>query len=142
MDKPQIVIDTSVLIAAIRSQQGAAYKLISLIDSPKFEINISVPLIFEYEDTAHRRSGETKLSAREISDLLDYICAVAQQHAVFYLWRPFLPDPKDDMVLELAVAAQCNYIVTYNSSDFHGTEQFDIQVVTPKEFLQRIGALT
>jgi putative PIN family toxin of toxin-antitoxin system len=141
MDKPPIVIDTSVWIAALRSRQGAAFKLISLIGSPKFSIHISVPLILEYEDAAHRRSGETKLSAREIADLLDYVCAVAEHHAIFYLWRPFLSDPKDDMVLELAVAAQCHYIVTYNSSDFQGAEQFGIKIVTPKEFLQKIGEL-
>ena len=51
-------------------------------------------------------------------------------------------DPNDDMVLELAVAAGCNYIVTYNLRDFQGAEQFGIRVVTAKEFLQDIGELS
>ena len=48
MKKPQIVIDTNIFIAAIRSRQGAAYKLLKLIESEKCETNISVPLILEY----------------------------------------------------------------------------------------------
>ena len=141
MKKPQIVIDTSVFIAALRSRQGAAYKLLTLIDSEKFETNISVPLILEYEDAAKRFVGEIALTARDIDNVLDYLCAVANQRTIFYLWRPFLKDSKDDMVLELAVTSACTYIVTHNQRDFAGAEQFGIRVVTPKEFLQIQGVL-
>ena len=141
MKKPQIVIDTSVFIAALRSRQGAAYKLLTLVDSEKFETNISVPLILEYEDVAKRLVGEIALTARDIGNVLDYLCAVANHRTLFYLWRPFLKDPKDDMVLELAVASASTYIVTYNQRDFAGVEQFGIRVVTPKEFLQIQGVL-
>ena len=75
------------------------------------------------------------------SDILDYICEVANPRKVFYLWRPILKDPKDDMVLELAVAASCNFIVTFNQQDFQGVEKFGLQVLPPKEFLQLIGEL-
>ena len=141
MKKPQIVIDTSVFIAALRSRQGASYKLLMLIDSENFETNISVPLILEYEDAAKRLIGEIALTARDIDNVLDYLCAVANHRAIFYLWRPFLKDPKDDMVLELAVTSVSTYIVTYNQRDFQGAEQFGIRVVTAKEFLQIIGEL-
>ena len=66
---------------------------------------------------------------------------MANQREVFYLWRPFLKDARDDMVLELAVGAECNFIVTYNKRDFRGVERFGIAVVTPKEFLQKVGEL-
>jgi putative PIN family toxin of toxin-antitoxin system len=141
MKKPQIVIDTSVFIAALRSRQGAAYKLLTLIDSEKFETNISVPLILEYEDAAKRLVGEIALTARDIDTVLDYVCVVANHRTIFYLWRPVLKDPKDDMVLELAVTSASTYIVTYNQRDFAGAEQFGIRVVTPKEFLQILGVL-
>ncbi len=59
----------------------------------------------------------------------------------FFLWRPYLPDPKDDMLLELAVEAGCDFIVTYNARDFREIERFDITVVTPKEFLEQMGVL-
>ncbi len=45
------------------------------------------------------------------------------------------------MVLELAVAAQCKYIVTFNQKDFKGANQFGLEIVNPKEFLQQIGLL-
>jgi putative PIN family toxin of toxin-antitoxin system len=141
MKKPQIVIDTSVFIAALRSQQGAAYKLLTLVDSKKFETNISVPLVLEYEDAAKRLVGEIALTTYDIDSVLDYLCAVALHRTIFYLWRPFLKDPKDDMVLELAVTSASTYIVTYNQRDFAGAEQFGIQIVTPKEFLQVLGVV-
>jgi predicted nucleic acid-binding protein len=112
-----------------------------LIGSGKFEINISVPLILEYEDAAKRLLGEVELSEEEIDDILDYICGEANAQEVFYLWRPFLKDADDEMVLELAVAAECRYIITYNKGDFEGVEQFRLRVVTPREFLEEIGEL-
>ena len=137
----QIVIDTNVFIAALRSQRGASYKLLMLMGTRKFETNVSVPLVLEYEDVAKRFLEEIKLSESAIDDILDYICEVANPRKVFYLWRPILKDPKDDMVLELAVAASCNFIVTFNQRDFQGVEKFGLQVLPPKEFLQLIGEL-
>ncbi len=137
----QIVVDTNVWIAALRSKRGASHKLLSLIDSGQYEANLSVPLVLEYEDTAKRLVGEIPLTERDIDDILDYICAVANQHKIYYLWRPFLSDPGDDMILELAVTAECDFIVTYNQSDFVGVEQFGLITLTPKEFLQKIGVL-
>lgn len=83
---------------------------------------------------------ELSLTETDIDTVIDYICSISNQHEIFYLWRPFLKDPRDDMVLELAVAASCEYIVTYNRKDFVGVEeQFGISVVTPDEFLQQLG---
>jgi len=141
MSTPQIVIDTRVFVAALRSRRGASHKLFALLDSGQFEVNISVPLILEYEDAAKRLIGPIALTARDIDNIIDYICLVANHRTVFYLWRPFLSDPKDDMILELAVTATCDFIVTYNKHDFEGAEQFGIRIVTAKEFLQGIGEL-
>lgn len=58
-----------------------------------------------------------------------------------FSWRPFLRDPKDDMVLELAIAAGCEFIVTFNRKEFAGVDIFGIAVVTPKEFLQETGEI-
>ena len=141
MEQYQIVIDTNVLVAALQSKRGASYKLLMLIDSGKFSTHISVPLVLEYEDAAKRLLEDIPLTEQDIDDILDYLCAVAQHQQIFYLWRPFLKDPKDDMVLELAVTANCDFIVTYNEKDFRGAERFGLRVVTPKEFLEEIGEL-
>jgi predicted nucleic acid-binding protein len=60
-------------------------------------------------------------------------------HHIFYLWRPQLKDPSDDMVLELAVTAGCDYNLTYNVNDFKGSEKFGIEAITPKVFLEMVG---
>ncbi|MCX7839805.1 MAG: putative toxin-antitoxin system toxin component, PIN family [Anaerolineae bacterium] len=138
----QIVIDTNVWIAALRSKRGASHRLLSLIDSGKFEINISVPLILEYEETAKRLVGEIALTEQDIDDILDYVCKVANHRKIYYLWRPFLSDLEDDMVLELAVTSECDFIITFNQSDFRGIERFGLAAITPQQFLRLIGALS
>jgi len=141
MNPPQIVIDTNVFIAALRSQYGASHKLFMLLGSGKFEMNLSVPLAIEYEEAAKHYAGKSSLKGLDIEDILDYVCSVANRRKVYYLWRPFLIHPKDDMILELAVGAGCGIIVTYNKSHFEGVEQFGIRVLTAQEFLEAIGEL-
>lgn len=136
---PQIVIDTNVVIAALRSRRGASFRLLSLVGSGAFEINVSVPLVLEYEEVLHRQLSALTLAADDVDDLLDYLCAVANRHQIHFLWRPFLRDPKDDMVLELAVTAGCDYIVTYNHRDFQGAETFGVEVIEPVKLLGIIG---
>ena len=141
MNAPQIVVDTNVLIAALRSRRGAAYRLLMLVGRGLFDVNLSVSLFAEYEAVAKRMLDQTALTEQELEEILDYLCAVSNKRSVFYLWRPFLQDPGDDMVLELAVAARVQYIVTYNKRDFRGSKEIGFQVVTPKEFLDQIGQL-
>ena len=140
MDK--IVIDTNVFVAALMSRRGSSFRLIELVGTGRFEIGVSVPLVLEYEDAAKRWVGSRiALSEAAIDDVIDYMCAVAEHHKVYFLWRPILKDSKDDMVLELAVGAQCSFIVTCNVKDFEGIEAFGIGAITPKTFLEKIGAL-
>jgi putative PIN family toxin of toxin-antitoxin system len=141
MSKHQIVVDTNVFITALISQFGASYKLFSLIDQGVYELNLSVPLALEYESIAKRMNDKILLSEEEIDDILDFVITNSNRWKIYYLWRPQLKDPGDDMLLELAVTANCNYIVTYNVNDFKGIENFGIQAVTPKEFLKLAGKL-
>ena len=140
--KRRIVIDTNVLISAPRSRRGASYRLLMLLGGKQFEISVSVPLVIEYEDAAKRLGREHGLTHSDVDDILDYICSIADRRQIHFLWRPVLRDPKDDHVLELAVEASAEYIVTHNVSDFVGSEQFGIQVITPKEFLKKIGGVS
>lgn len=136
----EVVLDTNVIVAALRSRNGASYRLVSEIGrSSEFEINLSVPVAIEYDSVLRRVEHAAYLNEQEIDDFLDYLCSVAHKREVFFLWRPILPDPKDDMVLELAVAAGCSHIVTFNRRDFIGAERFGLRVVTPGGFLQELG---
>lgn len=137
MAVPQIVIDTNVLVAAFRSRRGASHRLLSLVEAGHFEINISVPLVLEYEDVLGRT--EFGFSPEDMRDVVDYLCSIGNRHQVYFLWRPYLSDPKDDMVLELAVTAGCEYIITFNERDFQDLEPFGLQAIRPAEFLRIIG---
>lgn len=141
MKMPHIVIDTNVIISAQRSQLGAANKLISLIGTGKFEIHLSVPLVLEYESVLMRLRKELGLNQQDVYDLVDAFCRLGRRHNIHFLWRPWLPDEKDEMILELAVAAQCEYIVTYNRRDFVGAASFGLKVVPPHMVLREIGEL-
>lgn len=142
MPIPQIVIDTNVIVAGLRSKKGSAFRLLKLVGMEQFQIHLSVPLVLEYEEVLVRELPNLTLDALDIQNFIDFHCAVATHHQIFFLWRPYLPDPKDDMVLELAVKAGCDSVVTYNIRDFAGVEQFGICAVTPAQFLQSIGVLS
>lgn len=129
------------LIAALRSRRRASFQLHSLVRTGRFDIALSVPLVLEYEGVADRMLADLAVSAGDISDILDYLCAVAIHRPVFFLWRPTLADPKDDMVLELAVDAGAPVIVTFNTRDFVGSDRFGVRAVTPREYLKQIGEI-
>jgi predicted nucleic acid-binding protein len=95
----------------------------------------------EYEEVAKRNSRTLGLTHSDIDEILNYLCSVSKLHTIFYLWRPFLPDPDDDMLLELAVEATCNRLVTFNLKDFRGAEQFGVTPITPIELLREIEAM-
>lgn len=131
-----VVLDTNVLVAAIRSRRGASFELISRLGTGAFEVAVSVSLVLEYEGALLRHLPESPLDENDVRDLIDYICEVANRQEIFFLWRPFLRDPGDDLVLELAVAARCDAIVTHNVRDFAGAEKLGVRVLTPGRFLQ------
>ena len=135
-----VVIDTNILISALRSDMGASYALISKLPSEKFQFSISVPLYTEYQAVLTRKEHMTGTSTeKEILAFLRYFCKIANRQKIFYLWRPWLKDPKDDMVLELAVASKSQYIITYNLKDFSNIQKFGIEAVIPRKFLAIIG---
>lgn len=133
-----IVLDTNVIVAGLRSTEGASYRLLKLLGDKRFTTCLSVPLMAEYESVLKRKGLLQNIAESEIDDFLDYMAAIAYHQKVFYLWRPILRDPKDDMILELAVAAQCKYIITFNVDDFKATELFNIKVIKPNQFLRLI----
>jgi putative PIN family toxin of toxin-antitoxin system len=140
--KPKIVIDTNVLVAALKSRNGASYKLLMALQDETYTPSLSVPLFVEYESVLKRLGLLPHFTETEIDDVLDYILSRASIQQIFFLWRPFLKDPKDDLVLEAAFAAQCQHLVTFNVRDFQDVEtSFGIKVLTPKEFLTERGLL-
>jgi len=134
----RVVLDSSVLVAALRSRQGASFRLLELLRDERFEIAVSVPLVLEYETVLVRHAVELGLSRDAAVGVVDYLCVVAHRQDIHFLWRPSLPDPQDEFVLELAVAANCEAIITHNVRDFVGAKKFKLLVLTPSAFLAKI----
>ena len=139
--RQSLILDTNILLSGLKSKRGYSYKLLELIPSQKFEICVSVPLILEYESVLLKFRKSMGLSEEDIKSVLNYICQIGRKVKIYYLWRPFLKDPFDDHVLEVAVSSKSDYIVTYNTRGFSGVDQFGIRVVTPKEFILEEGYL-
>lgn len=142
MDPIQVVLDTNVLVAGLRSQRGASFRLLSLVGADRrFEINLSVPLVLEYESALKRPGKVPELTNDDIDSVLDYLCSVGHHREIYFLWRPVLRDPKNDMVLEVAVEASCELVVTHNLRDFRGIERYGVRPLSPSEFLREIGEI-
>lgn len=132
------VFDTSTLISALRSSAGASYAVLQAIRAKRIKIALSVALALEYEDVATRPGVVPALDAWSVGVVVDVLCALAVQQRVYFSWRPYLIDPGDDMVLEVALAAGTPYIITNNLRHFRGCESLGIRAVTPAEALKLI----
>lgn len=132
------VLDTNVLVAALKSSTGASYEILRLADLGVFQPVLSVSLVAEYEDVVHRPDMGIPLTTAQIDAILDRICRISINQRIHYLWRPFLTDPKDDMVFEVALASSAPFIVTFNHKDFQPTESMDIQAISPRDFILKL----
>ena len=137
MEKYEIVLDTNVVFSALNSIRGASYKLLSLLGKGQFITHLSVPLVLEYEEKLKEKRQLLKLTSADIDDVIDYMCSVGIKHdQVNIFWRPCLSDPDDEMILELAVHARVDYIVTHNIKDFKKIKGFRVKAITPRDFLK------
>lgn len=138
----RVVFDTNVLVAAARSRRGASYALLSLLPDARFEPVVSVPVFVEYRAVLLRPENLLDRTSAQAEGFLDNLLAASHLQEIFFLWRPALPDAEDDLILELAVAANCGYIVTHNLRDFRGSEKWGIAAVSPGGFLTLIEKTT
>ena len=132
-----IVIDTNVILSALQSRLGKSFELVSKIGTGLFDFAVSVPLVLEYEAILKKHSDRTIFSDTDIESFIDYLCAAGTKTKIFYLWRPYLKDPFDDHVLEVAINANASSIITFNKKDFTEAQNLGIAIQTPKEFLAK-----
>lgn len=136
----RIVIDTNVLLSSLLSRRGASFRLVQKLGTTQFQPVISPPLCLEYEDVFRRPGLLPGYSPQDISDFLDYFLSQCIECRIHFLWRPHLPDPKDDSVLELALAGGAPFIITHNTRHFRGADALGIRAVTPDQFLRILSA--
>ena len=142
----KIVIDTNVVLSALLSNRGASNRLMIWLFEQKRKYNtVSNTLVTEFEDVLTREKNIKQfnhLTKDDVLSFIDDICLISYHQSIYFLWRPFLKDSNDDMVLEVAVNANAKAIITFNPKEFKGVkESFDIEILTPKEYLIKIGEI-
>jgi len=137
--KPKLVIDTNILVAATRNRQGPSFALLQCIRYGQLVMCCSPALFLEYEDVL-KRSGQLAVSGLLVSDIdaiLNELAGLVEPVTTHYQWRPQLRDPADEMVLEAAVNAQADAIVTYNLRDFKPAQLFGMAVLNPQQVFKQ-----
>ncbi|TAE26581.1 MAG: putative toxin-antitoxin system toxin component, PIN family [Candidatus Kapaibacterium sp.] len=129
-----VVLDTNVLVSAMRSEVGASFRVMELALQEAFTLHVSPPLFFEYEEILQR---QTSLHSTEVSDFLAAFVEIIEKHEIYFLFRGVLPDDDDAMLLELAIKAQA-VIVTHNVRHFAKAVDYGIVVMQPQEFLHQL----
>ena len=132
------------LVAALRSINGASFRLLKLIrdKDQRFQINVSTAIVLEYEAVLKRELHRQDKDISVINGFIDDIVSEANRYSVFYLLRPYLKDPDDDFILELAFSSSADFIVTYNTNNFKRAQFFGVDIIKPTEFLREIGEIS
>lgn len=141
----RIVLDCDVLVAALRSDQGASRQLLLAALDKKYELLLSVPVVIEYEAVLTRSAhlDAAGLSVKDVVAIIDALVAVGEPVRLSFRWRPILIDPEDDMVLETAVNGRADLLVTFNQQHFkEATDRFGVQIVSPGRALLRLREQT
>ncbi|MEO0622263.1 MAG: putative toxin-antitoxin system toxin component, PIN family [Pseudomonadota bacterium] len=137
----RLVIDTNVLVAALRSRHGASNALLVRVLGGEAVWLCSVPLFVEYQEVLMRAEFvlETGHTRPALATFLSDIAAAIEPVELNFLWRPQLADPKDEMALETAANGRADAIVTFNTKDFApAAARFGLDLLTPAETLRRI----
>ncbi len=137
----RLVLDTDVVVAALRSPKGASAAVLRLLDAGRVTILLSVALALEYEAVCHLPEHRlaSGLATADITLFVNTLIALAEPVHVHFLWRPQLRDAGDEMVLETAVNGRADALVTFNRRDYAAIpSRFGIDLLLPREILRRI----
>jgi putative PIN family toxin of toxin-antitoxin system len=140
----RVVLDTSVLVASLRSFTGASTLLVDSVLSGRLRPLVSVPLVLEYEAVLTRPehlrvSGFTELEAVKI---VKAFCKMGEPVHLSHRLRPQMVDPNDEFVLETAFHGKAEAIVTFNYKDFKvAAMRFGIQTILPQEAWEKMRSI-
>jgi len=138
----RIVVDTSVIVAGLRTRLGAGNAVLRLVAERRVVLLATPPLFLEYEDVLKRPEQQLAhgLGPSEVDEFLAELAALVEPVEVHFLWRPQGRDPNDEMVLEAAINGRADALVTYNVKDFEVmAKRFKIPVMQPAELLRKVG---
>ena len=136
-----MVLDTSVVVAALRTRRGAGNAVLRLVAQRRVVALATPPLFLEYEDVLKRPEHQLVhgLTPEAVDEFLAELAALLEPVEVNFQWRPQSRDPNDEMVLEAAINGRADGLVTYNIGDFAGAaERFRISVLRPADLLKKV----
>jgi putative PIN family toxin of toxin-antitoxin system len=135
VSKLRAVLDTNVLVAAFRSRNGASIEIFRRLRLDHWTAILSNHLIYEYEEVLKREAAALALSMTDIDQLLNAICARAEEWSLSHSWEPILPDPDDEPLVQLAQESGAMVIISHNTRHLQPAVALGIQILKPKEFL-------
>lgn len=140
-NSPKLVIDTNILVAALRNRLGPSFALMQRVRQSRITMCCTPALFLEYEDVLKRADQlqASGLLAEDVDAILNELAGLVLPVTTHYQWRPQLRDPADEMVLEAAANAQAQAIVTYNLRDFGPAKLFGIPVLNPEQTFRQFS---
>jgi len=132
------VLDTNVLLAGLRSRQGASFEVLRLLAARQWRLVLSNTVLTEYQEILHCERASLPYDHDEIERLLDGLCLRAERHRLRSRWWPVLIDPDDEALVHLAVEARVEYLVTHNLRHLRPAESLGVRVAIPSAFLQEL----
>ncbi len=137
----RLVLDTSIVVAGLRSRNGAANAILRRVAKRELTVLASPPLFLEYEDLLLRAEQRLAhgLSPEQVEDFLAALAFHIEPVQIYFRWRPQLVDPSDEIVLETAINGKADAIITHNFRHFSlAPERFRLKVLRPGELLRSI----
>ena len=116
----KVVIDTSVLVAGLRSQLGSSNRVLYWVAKRRCVPLVTTAIFLEYEAVLMRPEHRlaTGMSEDDVEGFLAALASGSEPVESSFLWRPQLGDPADEMILEAAVNGAACAIITHNVRDF------------------------
>ena len=135
VSKPRAVMDTNVLLAALRSRTGASFEIIQRLRYEEWVAVLSNHLLYEYEEVLKRESAVLNLSLNDIDQLLNAIAARSEEWTLSFDWTPVLTDPDDEPLAQLAMESEAFVIITHNTGHLLPATALGIEILKPGQFL-------
>jgi putative PIN family toxin of toxin-antitoxin system len=132
------VMDTNVLIAALRSRQGASFEILRRLRFGEWTAVLSNHLLYEYEEIVKRQAPELRLTFDDVDQLLNAICARGEECLLSHGWQPILSDPDDEPLVQLAIESDALRIVSHNVRHLRPAVRLGVELLRPREFLDKL----
>ena len=132
------VMDTNVLVAALRSRRGASFEVFRRLRVGEWTAVLSNHLLFEYEEVLKRQAPELGLSLEDVDELLNAVCARGEKSVLSHGWQPILTDPDDEPLVQLAIESDALRIVSHNVRHLRPASRLGVELLRPREFLDKL----